>query len=479
MERLFRESDIDYAPTVTIRRMIMPGGKSRAFVNDMPVTLNILKELGERLSDIHSQHQNLLLGSLVFQLSALDAQVGHADVLQEYGKAFTAYKTARIRLQDLQDRAARSKADYDYLLFRYNELQAAQLKAGELQELEEELKQLSHAGEIKVALQHSCLLLQDGENAADNLLRDAVQTLQKIVAVLPAASELAERVNSCRVELRDVASEVAAADEKTDADPARLERVEDRLNTLYTLQQKHRVGNIEALIDVRDTMAEAIHAVETADENIEEVRKQCDACLIQVQALAARLSDSRKKTAPEVMRYVTAMLHSLGMPHAVFEVSVAPAEQYGATGKDVVQFLFSANREIAPQEISKVASGGEMSRLMLCLKSLLVKNSGLPTIIFDEIDTGVSGEIADKMGSIIYELSKSMQVINITHLPQIASKGNAHFMVYKEIAADGGATATRIKSLTADERVMEIAKMLSGQNITQAAIANAKELLNQ
>ncbi|MDR1680810.1 MAG: DNA repair protein RecN [Prevotellaceae bacterium] len=476
LEALFLEKDIDYAPVVTIRRLIMQGGKSRAFVNDVPVTLNVLKELGDRLIDIHSQHQNLLLGSSAFQLDVLDAQAGHAAALQRYRRAFADYKTACTALKTLQDKADRSRADYDYLQFQYGELQAAQLKSGEQQALDEELQQLSHAGEIKTALWHSLALLQDDERAAIAALRDVAQGLQKIEPVWPAASTLAERVGSCRLELSDIAAEIGAAGERIESDPVRQQWVEDRLNTLYSLQHKHRVSDVEALIALKESIGERLHTIDSFDRNLEELQARCSVCLQQVEELAAGLSDGRRRTAPAIMPYVTGMLRTLGMPHAVFTITITPAEQYGATGRDTVQFLFSANREIPPQEISRVASGGEMSRLMLCLKSLLVKGAGLPTIVFDEIDTGVSGEIADKMGSIIYDLSKTMQVINITHLPQIAGKGDRHYVVYKELTTDGH-PATRIKLLTRDERIMEIAKMLSGQNITPAAIANAKELL--
>jgi DNA repair protein RecN (Recombination protein N) len=476
-ESLFRDNDLDYSDTVTVRRVIVPGGKSRAFVNDLPVTLNVLKELGERLIDIHSQHQNLLLSSSVFQMNVMDAQVGHGALLQEYRKTFAACKAACAQLQDLQNRTAQSKADYDYLQFQYNELQSAQLMPNEQQEREEEQQQLAHAEEIKRALRQSVGWLQENEGAAAaDVLRDATQCLQKIAAVWPAAAGWAERIQACRIELRDVADEIAAADSKLDADPARLAWVEERLNTLYSLQKKHHVSDLDALIALKNTMEQNMVALENSDQQIEALQKRCAAYEQTLQEQAARISAGREKIAPEVTQYVTTMLHSLGMPHAVFSVAITRSEQLSATGNDRVQFLFSANKEGMPQEISRVASGGEISRLMLCLKSLLVKSAGLPAIIFDEIDTGVSGEIADKMGSIIYQLSKTMQVINITHLPQIASKGGAHFVVYKEIGA-GGATATRIKLLTPDERVREIAKMLSGQNITPAAIANARELL--
>ena len=473
---IFEENDIDYAPVVTIRRMIVPGGKSRAFVNDVPVTLTTLKDLGERLIDIHSQHQNLILNSSVFQMTVLDAQAGNHERLQQYRKNYSAYKATCAQLQALQEKAARNKADYDYLQFQYNELQAVQLKPGEQQALEDELKQLTHAEEIKLALAKSSALLQEDESSVDNLLRDAGQSLQRIATVLPAAASWAERIATCRVELRDVANEIATDNEKITTDSNRLELVESRLNTIYALQQKHKADSVEALLALQEQIGNNIYAIENYDRQLAELQKTSAQQLAQVKEWAAQLSQSRNSITPSVTLYITDMLRMLGMPHAVFTIAITGTDAFTATGNDAVQFLFSANKEVTPQEISRVASGGEISRLMLCLKSLLVQSSGLPTIIFDEIDTGVSGEIADKMGTIIYGLSKNMQVINITHLPQIASKGSVHFVVYKELDA-AGATVTRMKLLHADERVMEIAKMLSGQNITQAAIDNAKELL--
>jgi len=476
LESFFAENEIEYLPTTTIRRVMASGGKSRAFINDYPVTLNVLKELSEHLIDIHSQHQNLLLNSSAFQMMVLDAKANHQTVLQDYRENLVNYKSVQTKLQDLQGKALRTKSDYDYLQFQFNELSALQLKSGEQQALEEELKQLTHAEEIKIALCRCANLLQDDELATDNLLREATQSLHKISNFWSAASTLAERINSCRIELRDVADEIASENEKIVADTNRLELVSNRLNTIYSLQQKHHADTVEALLELQERFETDLQIIANFDNQIADLKKQSEHYFQFVQKLASQLSEKRKKIAPEVEQSVTAMLRLLGMPHAVFIISITDAEQYSNSGNDVVKFLFSANKEMSPQELSRVASGGEMSRLMLCLKSLLVKNSGLPTIIFDEIDMGVSGEVADKMGAIIYELSKNMQVINITHLPQIASKGNSHFVVYKEIE-NTGTTATHIKLLTSEERVMEIAKMLSGQNVTEAAIANARELL--
>ncbi len=476
LEPLFDTYEIDYESHTIIRRIISPAGKSRAFVNEIPVTLNVLKDIGERLIDIHSQHQNLLLGSTSFQLSVLDAQAGHKKLLSEYRSAFELYKAAYAEWQSWKERAEQAKADYDYLQFQYNELNVAQLRQGEQKELEDEGKQLAHAEEIKTALTKANVALSGEELSVESLLRESVNALQRIANLLPAADSLLERMNSCRIELSDANRELEQLNEKIAADPDRLLFVENRLNTLFSLQQKHRLATEEELIALKEKLEKELHAIENFDDTLIELQKNYEAAFTAVRMLAGNLSEGRKKVCAAMEQHIVQMLRVLGMPHAVFSVSVTESEQYTATGKDAVAFLFSANKEIAPQEISKVASGGEMSRLMLCLKSLMVKNTGLPTIIFDEIDTGVSGEVADKMGSIIYELSKNMQVINITHLPQIASKGNAHYVVYKE-ENTVGATVTRIKPLTEEERVMHIARMLSGKDITQAAIENAKELL--
>jgi DNA repair protein RecN (Recombination protein N) len=476
LEDLFAAHNIDYDTHTTIRRIISPNGKSRAYINEIPVTLNVLKDLGDHLIDIHSQHQNLLISSSSFQTNVVDAQASHSDILVEYKQAFSAYRAAEANLTDWKNKAQKAKEEYDYLSFLHNELNAAQLKHGEQDELENELKHLTHAEEIKTALTKTNLLLAHEGASVDNLLRDAINSLQKIRPVLEPASSLIERINSVRIELRDVNDEIEVLNGNTELSPERLIIVETRLNLLYSLQQKHHLSSIEELIALHKQLQEKISAIENFDETLSHLQKEHDRYWNNVKDLAEKISKKRKQTIPVIEDHVTKMLQNLGMPYAVFHISIEDTDQYNNSGKNIITFLFSANKEISPQELSRVASGGEISRVMLCLKSLMVRNSGLPTIIFDEIDTGVSGEIADKMGNIVYELSKHMQVINITHLPQVASKGNAHFVVYKEENA-AGITTTCIKPVSQEDRVMEIAKMLSGQNITQAAINNAKELL--
>ncbi len=476
LNSFFSDNDIDYDPETTIRRIISPNGKSRAFINEIPVTLNLIKELGEKLIDIHSQHQNLLVSSSSFQTSVIDAQANHAEILASYKQAFTAYKAAVTALNEWQQKARQAQEEYDYLQFQHNELNAVQLKAGEQQALEEELKQLTHAEEIKEALTKANIILSGEELSIDNLLREALFGLQKIAPLLPAIATLTERISSSRIELRDINQELETINNNIDVSPDRLSVVESRLNAIYSLQQKHHLSSVEELIVLHEQIKEKLNAIENFDQTLSQLEKTYELHYRMAAGLAEKISEQRKKTIPGIEQHMTAMLQHLGMPHVVFHITINDTAELQSNGKNNCCFLFSANKEVAPQELSRIASGGEISRVMLCLKSLMARSSGLPTIIFDEIDTGVSGDIADKMGNIVYDLSKVIQVINITHLPQVASKGKAHFVVFKQ-ENTAGITGTAIKALNPDERIMEIAKMLSGQNITQAAISNAKELL--
>ncbi len=476
LQPFFADNDLDYDPSTSIRRIISPNGKSRAFVNEIPVTLSVLKELGDRLIDIHSQHQNLLLSTSSFQTSVIDAQAGNAELLQAYQQAYKAYTAAAEALTGWQTKARQAKADYDYLLFQHNELSAVQLKAGEQQELEDELKQLTHAGDIKTALTKVNLLLSGDEFSTENLLREATHSMQKIASVLSPAQELAERLNSARIELRDINDEIESLNGKTEVAPERLDFVENRLNTIYSLQQKHHLNTVEELIGLQEELRSRLNSIENFDQTLAQLQKTHDLHFNMTDRLAGQLSTGRQQAAPGIEKHICDMLRDLGMPHALFRVVIGEADSYHAKGKNTVSFLFSANKEMPPQELTRVASGGEISRVMLCLKSLMARSSGLPTMIFDEIDTGVSGDIADKMGAIVHDLSQTIQVINITHLPQVASKGKAHFSVYKEENA-AGATVTKVRMLSPDERVMAIARMLSGRNVSQAAVDNARELL--
>lgn len=477
LEPLFEANDIDYEPTLTIRRVISPNGKSRAFINDTPVTLNVIKEFGDSLLDIHSQHQNLLLSSSQFQLSVVDSLANIGNLLTEYTTHYRSYKITERQLNELESKAQQSKADYDYLKFQFEQLENARLKIGEQEEWEAEVKQLTHADEIKTAYTQIVTLLSGDDVSATNALHEATHLLNKMAGLVHQSNHLAQRLESALIEVRDIAAEAEKINDDIQIDPERLTFAESRLNTLYALQQKHHVNSIDELLAIQLKLSEQLAQIDNYDTELEKLKAESATHHTAMQTKAQQLTAQRKKAVPQIEQYVTALLKQLGMPNAVFTVTIDAATDYQPTGHDMVAFLFSANRDMPPQEISRVASGGEMSRLMLALKSLLVQNQKLPTIIFDEIDTGISGEVADKMGGIIKQLSAKTQVINITHLPQVAAKGDNHYVVYKEDTAT--ATYTKMRQLSHDERITELAKMLSGEKITDAAIENAKELLKK
>ena len=472
----FQQNDLDYDDTTIIRRQINPAGKSRAFVNEIPVTLPVLKDLVGRIIDIHSQHQNLFLSDTSFQLGVLDAYTSNSNLLASYRIAYKKYKNIKAQYEDLLSNAQQAKADSDYLTFQLKQLEDAKLKLGEEHELQTLQQQLSHAEEIKTALQNVSSYLNAEDTSVLVWLKDAVTLLERITNVFPQSEELAKRLESCRIELHDIAREVDLNNEKVELDPNQLEAVTQRLDSIFTLQQKHRVQTVEELIGIRDNLRVKLDQIANYDTSVEELKKQLDIAENEAIALAKKISKARIDGIESFQIKVKHLLTQLGMQHAEFKVEQTVLKELGSTGIDRVIFLFSANRQIAVQELSKVASGGELSRLMLSLKSIMAKTIGLPTIILDEIDTGVSGEVADKVGNIINEMSRGMQVINITHLPQIASKGQHHLLVYKQ--QDDGIAKTLIKPLGAQERVQEIAKMLSGEKISDAALINAKHLLD-
>lgn len=475
LKTFFDENDIDYYDNTIIRRQISEAGKSRAFINETPVNLNVLKDLGERLIDIHSQHENLLLGNGQFQLKVLDSFASLSETLLEYQEVFKNYNIAKSELDKLKFEADNSRKDFDYLQFQLNELNQAKLKPNELNDLELLQQQLTHASDIKLSLQNVSSILSEETNSVITLLKEAEQNLKRIATFFPESSDFDKRIESCRIELKDIASEVDSKNERVDVDPSQLEQVSARLDMLYSLLQKHRVTSTDELIQLRDEIESKVNLIGNIDFNIESKQKQLNEIMERLNALAVNLSNKRKAIIPSIESSIVELLLQLGIKHAAFKVDIVKSETYLNTGVDKITFLFSANKQIPLQELSKVASGGELSRLMLSLKSLMVKSSGLPTIIFDEIDTGVSGEIADKVGNIIQNMANGMQVINITHLPQIASKGNTHFLVYKDNQSTH--SNTQIKLLDKNERVVEIAKMLSGEKLSEAAISNAKELL--
>lgn len=473
MESFFDENDLDYAPETHVTRMITPAGKSRAFINDIPVQLAQLREFGTRLIDIHSQHQNLILSSEEFRTSALDTVAGNGGLLAQYTAQYARLSELRRQLAALREAAADGRRDEEWLRFQCEELTAANLREGEQAATEAELAVLENAdriGEVLTTLRNA---FDADETGILTLLKNSENDLVRIREHYPAAGEYAERIHSVLEELKDIDNAAAADCERIDADPERLAKLSARLDTLYALQQKHRAVSEAELIAARDGYAARLAAIVHGDEEIAATEKALHETEQKAAALADRLHKAREKAAAGFAKQILATLTQLGMPDTVFEVALTPLAELGRTGRDNVVFLFTANCSATPQPVERIASGGELSRVMLALKALLARCMQLPTVIFDEIDTGVSGRIADAMGEIIESLSATMQVVDITHLPQVASKGSAHFVVYKQ---DG---RTGIRRLTAEERITEIAKMLSGSRITDAAVAQARILLGK
>lgn len=471
----FAESDLDFEEYTLIRRELSPAGKSRAFVNDTPVNLNLLKELGELLIDIHSQHETLQLTQSTFQLKVIDTYAKSLNELTAYSLHYEKAKYLREELENLKSRAARSRSDMDYLSFQLDQLQKANLKQGEQQELEAEGGVLEHAEEIKLVFQKLSHMLDREEGGMLSALKAAIQDLHSVATHHPLAGGYSERLESVRIELSDLLREAVLEDEKIEIDPKRLQELRERLDLLYSLQQKHQAGSVEELLEIRDKLEAEVSDIQHFDTHITRLEEALKAEEDTLREKGLALQKKRLQVLPSLEEHISGMLRQLGMPHAVLQVQHQPLEAPGTTGMDKLAFLFSANKQSAPQELSRIASGGEMSRVMLALKSLLVDRQDLPTIIFDEIDAGVSGEIARKMGTIIQGMARNMQVLNITHLPQIASLGEKHYLVYKTDGAE--TTNTRIRLLSEEERVSEIAKLLSGDRVTDTAMENAKELL--
>ena len=472
----FTINDIDYDDHLIIRREISAGGKSRAFINDTPVNLHLLRELGTRLVDIHSQHENLHMGEHAFQLMVLDTVARNRALLSAYQDQFHRFADLVSGLAGLIEKAGKSRKDLDYYSFQFQQLAEARLSTGEQQGLEQELQTLDHAGEIKRNFHLVYYLLSDQEDAVVSKLVEAIHALDSISAFYLAATELAERIRSAMIELKDIADEAQTSGADIEMDPGRQQIVRERLDMLYNLMQKHGVNDIDGLIRLQAELDARIQDIASYDEQIEKLEKELKEKRDQLEKQAAELTARRKKILPEIESEVNGMLKVLGIPNALFRVGHSELGDFTENGKDEVEFLFSANKQVQPQDISKIASGGELSRLMLSIKSLLSDSRELPTIIFDEVDSGVSGEIAEKVGSIIKKMSHGKQVINITHLPQVAGKGDFHYLVHKYDEA--GATITDIKLLDDEDRVLEIARMLSGEELTEAAISNARELLN-
>lgn len=476
MQPFFEANELEYEDECILRRELYASGKSRAFINDTPASLAQMKELGELLIDVHSQHQNLLLNKEGFQLNVLDL-LAHDDAeLAAYQKLYNDWRQARQDLEALVARAEQSRADEDYIRFQLEQLEEANLTDGEQEELEQEAEMLTHAEDIKAGLYRAGQALNADEGGVLEALKDCQNTMMGLRSVFAPAGELADRLDSVYIELKDISQEVADKEEEVEFNPARLDEVNARLNLIYSLQQKHRVDTVKALLSLQENYALQLSAITSSDEDIARLEAQVKELFSQVTAQAQVLTEARTRAAREVERQMAARLVPLGMPNVRFQVEMGVRKEPGVHGADTVNFLFSANKNGVLQNISSVASGGEIARVMLSVKAMIAGAVKLPTIVFDEIDTGVSGEIADRMADIMQEMGDNdRQVISITHLPQIAARGRAHYKVYKE--DNEVETNSHIRRLTDDERVEELAHMLSGATLTEAALNNARALL--
>lgn len=475
LESLFEEYDLDYSDVCTIRRELSQNGKSRSFVNDTPVTLAPLKELSARLIDIHSQHENLLLTDHGFGLKVVDSVAQNATEREAYSAAFKAYRETQKQLEALKEEAAESAKNADYVAYQWKELSEAQLKSGEKEELEAEEQKLVHAEEIQSGLAGALQLL-DGEQASVLMqLRECVSQLRNASRYLDKESDLAERTESAAIELRDIADTVNHLAEETEANPNRLSFVQERLDTLNSLLQKHHQEDVDALIQLRDELEQQIGRNDSFELEIKQLEKVLAEQTKQLEHAAKALSETRKSVVGHIKERLESQLVSLGIAHAQVAIELHETSEYGMSGKDEAIILFAANKNQTLRRVQDVASGGEIARLMLCIKALMLHQQ--PTIIFDEVDTGVSGEVASKMGEIMLQMASGRQIIAITHLPQIAAKGEQQYSVYKEDSAVR--TETKIRQLDENERVTAIAKLLSGEGVSEAALENAKTLLRK
>lgn len=483
MQPLFEENELDYEPAECIlRREVSANGKSRAFVNDSPVNAGVLRQIALRLLDIHSQHSNLLLENPAFQLGIVDTIAAHADLLSQYRECYGRIVEARRQLKEMEESLAKRQDDEEYLRFQLDQLDEFKPQPGEDEELQQLQSELSHAEDIKVALSGIDALLNgsddEGGAGAIDTLRRATQTMQQIARVYPAIEDYQERLESVVIEVRDIASDICSRAEDVEYNPARLQQVTERLDGLFALEQKHHVDSAEELIALAEDIRSQLDSLVDSEDNIKELQARIAADTAEATKLAAKLSAGRAKAAKQVEKLVTEALAAMDMPAVVFSVRMEKHDELLPMGQDVVTFLFSANKSMAPRPLADVASGGEMARVMLALKALTSRQMHLPTIIFDEIDTGVSGKVASSMAQIMAQMSSgaSQQVLAITHLPQIAAKGDAHYFVYKE--DKGGRTLTHIRQLDQEQRITELAHMLSGSTVTEAAMENARQLIS-
>ena len=478
LESFFTENGLDYYPDdTTLRRELLLSGKSRAFINDTPVSLNQMRDLGCRLIDIHSQHQNLALGTQSFQLDVVDTIASNSTIKASYEQSFDNWSALKAELARLKAEFESDNTDREYLEFQLKGIDDARLKEGELQELEQESDILEHAEEIKQELYRASELISGDEEGTLTRLRGALQSLRSAQKNWPQAEELSERLDSCLIELKDIAETVDDAQENINFDPARLEQVNERLDLIYTLLKKHKKENITELLELAESIRTRLDRSGSYELDIEKLTRQVEAARAEMQKRAAELTKSRFKASDTIIKDIKALLVPLGIPNVQFGIDIQPAAEFDRTGHDDLKFMFSANKAVPMQEISLVASGGEIARVMLSVKSLIASVRTLPTIIFDEIDTGVSGAVAEKMALLMEQMAGGgRQVLAITHLPQIAALGHTHYKVYKTEEKD--ATRTRIALLDYNERIREIASMMSGATLTQAALDNAKTLID-
>ena len=476
LQDFFETEDIDYEINTIIRREILPSGKSRAFVNDTPVTLSVLTALRSKLIDIHSQHQTLQVSDQQFQFQLLDVFANNESKLASYQRGLTQYTSEKKKLEEISQAQREANLQYDYNSHLYNELLEANLVEDEQEVLEEKLEKINNVEEIKQNLSEALQLTTDDTIGIQNLLYSLENKLTKIAPYSKEYQELSERISSVKIELDDIVSELESANEQVDFNPLEATQLNDRLQLIYNLQKKHYVNSISALLLILEELSTKVSTVENAEQRLLDQETIVTEIANKLDTIALKISEARKRIIPTVSKQLEAILDNLGMSHARFQIQNNITEHYYKNGKDVLSFLFSANKGGQFGELKKVASGGELSRIMLAIKKVMSENSQLPTIIFDEIDSGVSGEISNKMAHIMSQMSQQMQVITITHLPQIAAKGNQHYKVYKEEL--NNTTTTSLKQLSEDERIVEIAEMLSGKNISDSALTHARELLN-
>ena len=476
LESFFLENDLDYEAKTIIRREILPSGKSRAFINDSPVTLDILSQLGDQLIDVHSQHQTLRLADNDFQLKVIDALADNGQVISAYSSKLFLYQSTQKELQKLVDFQNSATKEHEYNSFLLQELISAPLKEGVLEELEEQYEQLNNVEIILEQLSHGQQLLNDEQIGLVNLLTELKQVSNKLASFGHQYSDINERIKSVFIELDDISTELNILNDKVEADPQLLEQVNAKLQLLYDLLKKHKVQTIPELMEIRNALDEKVSATENVVADIDRKKKELHQLETALNTEASNISKRRKLVIPKLKEQLEETLIDLGMASATFKIDISPSKEFKPTGKDDLSFLFSANKGSAYGDLKKVASGGELSRIMLTIKAILARYEQLPTMMFDEIDTGVSGEISNKMGDIMKDMSNTMQIFSITHLPQVAAKGVHHFKVYKEEELMG--TNTKMKRLSSEERVVELAEMLGGKTLSDSALAHARQLLD-